>query len=202
VLGSIPVLGWLFRNDSTQKTKTNLLLFLTPYIIRDQSDFRRIFERKMAERAEFVKRFYGGDANYVAAIDYDRKLGPLQRVRTSLTHELSKAENGGTGALGEKVIGPQQRYVPQQLDPSTAKRPPTEAPPIVPPSQQAPATAPAPGDRTVTPEKNDEEENGAPVQVPAPAPETAPAPPPETPQTEPPQTDRPAPPPTPPEQNQ
>src|SRR5439155_1627907 len=59
VLGSLPLLGWLFRNESTKKTKTNLLLFLTPYIIRDQSDYRRIFERKMAERAEFVKRFYG-----------------------------------------------------------------------------------------------------------------------------------------------
>src|SRR5207302_1552568 len=38
LLGSIPVLGWLFRNEVTNKTKTNLLLFLTPYIIRDQSD--------------------------------------------------------------------------------------------------------------------------------------------------------------------
>ena len=38
------------------KTRTNLLLFLTPYIIRDQSDFRRIFERKMPERQEFVER--------------------------------------------------------------------------------------------------------------------------------------------------
>src|SRR5207253_5465668 len=35
VLGSLPLLGWLFRNESTKKTKTNLLLFLTPYIIRD-----------------------------------------------------------------------------------------------------------------------------------------------------------------------
>src|SRR5438445_10665476 len=30
VLGSLPLLGWLFRNESTKKTKTNLLLFLTP----------------------------------------------------------------------------------------------------------------------------------------------------------------------------
>src|SRR5207244_10656652 len=56
LLGSIPVLGWLFRNEVTNKTKTNLLLFLTPYIIRDQSDFRRIFDRKMSARQEPVKR--------------------------------------------------------------------------------------------------------------------------------------------------
>src|SRR2546422_3649402 len=81
VLGSLPVLGWLFRSETTKKTKTNLLLFLTPYIIRDQSDYRRIFERKMAERAEFVKRFYGEETKYETAIDYDRKPGPLSRVR-------------------------------------------------------------------------------------------------------------------------
>ena len=39
--------------------KTNLLLFLTPYIIKDSSDFRRIFERKMKERQQFVEQFYG-----------------------------------------------------------------------------------------------------------------------------------------------
>src|SRR5205814_8615188 len=76
VLGSLPVIGWLFRNESTKRQKTNLLLFLTPYIIRDQGDYRRIFERKMAERAEFVKRFYGDETGYEAAIDYERKPGP------------------------------------------------------------------------------------------------------------------------------
>src|SRR5207237_2461723 len=60
-LGSLPILGWLFRSEDTTRTKTNLLLFLTPYIIRDQSDYRRIFERKLSERAEFVKRLSGYD---------------------------------------------------------------------------------------------------------------------------------------------
>jgi general secretion pathway protein D len=38
--------------------RTNLLLFLTPYVIRDQSDLRRIFERKMRERQEFLDRYF------------------------------------------------------------------------------------------------------------------------------------------------
>jgi len=29
VLGSLPLLGWLFRNESSKKQRTNLLLFLT-----------------------------------------------------------------------------------------------------------------------------------------------------------------------------
>src|SRR5207245_1584781 len=103
-LGSLPILGWLFRNESTTRTKTNLLLFLTPYIIRDQSDYRRIFERKMAERAEFVKRFYGEETQYEAAVDYDRKPGPLSRVRRGVQQELNRYENGGPGSPDERVI--------------------------------------------------------------------------------------------------
>ena len=140
VLGSLPVIGWLFRNESTKKTKTNLLLFLTPYIIRDQGDYRRIFERKMAERAEFVKRFYGEETGYQSEVDYTRKLGPLARVRRGVTQELSKVENGGSGTPDEKVIRPTQRYAPTELDKSAPADAPSPAPLPVQPSKE-----PAPG---------------------------------------------------------
>jgi len=104
VLGSLPILGWFFRNESTKKQKTNLLLFLTPYIIRDSSDVRRIFERKMAEREEFVRRFYNGDTEQRRFIDYDRKTGPLVRLRRGVAEELAKIENGGPGGVGERKI--------------------------------------------------------------------------------------------------
>ncbi|WP_369326252.1 type II secretion system secretin GspD [Alcaligenes nematophilus] len=35
VLGSIPILGQLFRYESRQRVKTNLMIFLRPYVIRD-----------------------------------------------------------------------------------------------------------------------------------------------------------------------
>ena len=148
VLGSLPVLGWLFRSETTKKTRTNLLLFLTPYIIRDQSDYRRIFERKMAERAEFVKRFYGEDAQYTANVDYDRKPGPLTRVRMGAQHELNRFENGGPGAPDERVIRPAQRYAPIELDKGMrAPAPPSPAPLPAEPRQE-----PAPGTQTPPPE--------------------------------------------------
>ncbi|MCI0637178.1 MAG: type II secretion system protein GspD, partial [Actinobacteria bacterium] len=55
ILGDIPILGFFFRRTVTTKEKTNLLIVLTPYIIRDASDFRRIFYRKMEERREFIE---------------------------------------------------------------------------------------------------------------------------------------------------
>jgi len=106
LLGDIPVLGWLFRDNSTTKQRTNLLLFLTPYIIRDQSDFRRIFERKMRERQEFVEQFYGRQPGYRVAVDYTRKAGPLAKMFKSLDQEAAKLENGGPGSGSEKLFTP------------------------------------------------------------------------------------------------
>jgi general secretion pathway protein D len=147
VLGSLPLIGWLFRNESSKKQKTNLLLFLTPYIIRDQGDYRRIFERKMAERAEFVKRFYGDEANYEAAVDYTRKLGPLSRMRRGVNQELAKVENGGPGAAGERLIGPSTRYTPAQMDRGGPSSVPSPSPAPLPAD---PARAPAPGKQEPT----------------------------------------------------
>lgn len=107
VLGDIPLIGHLFRETSRRKTKTNLLLFLTPYIIRDASDFRRIFERKMKERQEFVEQFYGQVAGYDVPVDFSRKPGPLARMNQVLLREQQRAENGGPGAPGERIIKPQ-----------------------------------------------------------------------------------------------
>jgi general secretion pathway protein D len=127
LLGSMPLIGWLFRNETTRKTKTNLLLFLTPYIIRDQSDYRRIFERKMAERAEFVRRFYGEENAYVANIDYERKAGPLTRMRRGVDNERSKFENGGTGSTNERLILPQEGNGPPGVPSADARKQPAPA---------------------------------------------------------------------------
>ena len=147
LLGSLPLIGWLFRNEQVKKTKTNLLLFLTPYIIRDQSDYRRIFERKMAERAEFVKRFYGDETSYQATINYDRKLGPSARLHKGIEDEFNKVENGGPGVNNEKVIGPQQHYQPGQMDRIDRSQPAQQPaqPPSPSPLPVNPKAEPAPG---------------------------------------------------------
>lgn len=57
-LGDIPLLGWLFKQRRKKLESAKLVLILTPYIIRGPEDFRKIFERKMQERKEVVRRFY------------------------------------------------------------------------------------------------------------------------------------------------
>lgn len=40
-LGDIPVLGWLFKRERTEEKKTNLLVFITPKIIRSAEDLQQ-----------------------------------------------------------------------------------------------------------------------------------------------------------------
>ncbi|MBI5637256.1 MAG: type II secretion system secretin GspD [Nitrospinae bacterium] len=42
LLGDIPLLGWLFKSKSKQRTKTNLMIFLTPHIIKTVAEMERI----------------------------------------------------------------------------------------------------------------------------------------------------------------
>lgn len=59
ILGDIPLLGALFRNKRKTKRKTNLLIFLTPHVIDGPEDLQEVYQVKMIQRQEFMRRFYG-----------------------------------------------------------------------------------------------------------------------------------------------
>jgi general secretion pathway protein D len=145
LLGDIPILGYLFKYTTKTVLKQNLLIILTPYVIKDPSDLRRIFERKVAERREFLERFsaFQDDNNYEAQVDYRRKRGLLEEInRTAVeaaqeASELHAAEAAMQGRLFEGSIEPAQLPTPP---PKPAVPPP--APGIAPPPVAPP---PAPG---------------------------------------------------------
>ncbi len=84
VLGDIPVLGALFRKRQNTTEKRNLVLILTPYIIRSQDDLRTVFERKMQERQEFLDRYFVfSDNEYTPPRDYTRLNGLIEDIRQS-----------------------------------------------------------------------------------------------------------------------
>jgi general secretion pathway protein D len=92
ILGDIPILGFFFRRTVTTNEKTNLLIILTPYIIRDAADFRRIFQQKMEERREFIERYSALTARDPdIAIDYSRTNGVVEEVNRALREAEEEA---------------------------------------------------------------------------------------------------------------
>ena len=106
-LGDIPLLGRLFQSRSKQRVKQDLLIVLTPYIIRGPEDVRRIQERREAERREFIERFSAfGDASvFDAHVDYRRKRGLLEEI--NLTAQAAEREAVALRAA-ERVLKPRR----------------------------------------------------------------------------------------------
>lgn len=95
ILGDIPVLGFLFSSTKRESRKTNLLLILTPHVIREQDDLRRIYERKFQERQEFIDRYFVfATDQWKPPMDYSRTNGLVEDIRQAFfeVEELRRLE--------------------------------------------------------------------------------------------------------------
>jgi general secretion pathway protein D len=69
LLGDIPILGWLFRSRAVSKEKRNLIVFLTPRIIRTNETMNKITQSEIDKRLQFIKKDGQGIDPYGAKID-------------------------------------------------------------------------------------------------------------------------------------
>jgi general secretion pathway protein D len=83
LLGDIPVLGALFRSSIDTVEKDNLVLILTPHIILNEDDMRRIFETRMQERQEFLDHYFVFRDGPPIGFDPARGHGLLAELRGS-----------------------------------------------------------------------------------------------------------------------
>jgi general secretion pathway protein D len=58
LLGDIPILGWLFKTKSTSVDKTNLMIFITPYIIKNEADAETMTNRKSDSQETFRQEYH------------------------------------------------------------------------------------------------------------------------------------------------
>ncbi len=117
LLGDIPLLGYLFKYAKKEKRKTNLLILLTPYIIKDQLDLQAIRERKVREREEFVRSFASlNEMKYSPRTDYRRKRGLIEEINRSIQAVEKDAELlRGLGTRQNVIEGPIE-YAPPTID--------------------------------------------------------------------------------------
>ena len=85
VLGNIPLLGYLFRYTTKQKIKTNLVVMLTPYIIKDSMDLERIRQRRQREADEFMNSMRALERMKLdRSVNYARKRGLVEEINRSV----------------------------------------------------------------------------------------------------------------------
>jgi general secretion pathway protein D len=154
VLGDIPVLGFFFRSTSKQLVKSNIIIALTPYVITDMEDLRRVAEKKMRERREFIERFSAVEdkADFDAAIDYRRKRGMLEEINRA-SREIDD-EEAALRVIRERELQDESTPIepPGQnrpragepaVPPTSSKQPTPAAPaPAAPPTPETPAEQP------------------------------------------------------------
>lgn len=80
ILGDIPLLGWLFKARRSQSAKTNLLLFITPTIIRQYESVRAVLDKKLKERDDFIESSAGGN-------------DPLRKYRDNMIRTLPEIKD-------------------------------------------------------------------------------------------------------------
>jgi general secretion pathway protein D len=85
LLGDIPVLGHLFKYTTKSKQKMNLLILLTPYIVKSRVDLQMILERKQREHAEFAGSMaHLNGQKYLPKLDYRRKRGVVEEINRTV----------------------------------------------------------------------------------------------------------------------
>jgi len=86
ILGDIPVIGFFFRSTQKNLKKTNIIIALTPYVISDLSDLRRVADKKMRERREFIERYSSLEdrVSLDKDLDFRRKRGMLEEINKTV----------------------------------------------------------------------------------------------------------------------
>lgn len=61
LLGDLPIIGWLFKSREIIIEKINLLVLMTPKIIRSSQDQQNVISKKLDQRLDFIKAQGGRD---------------------------------------------------------------------------------------------------------------------------------------------
>ncbi|MGK5089718.1 type II secretion system secretin GspD, partial [Bdellovibrionota bacterium FG-2] len=126
LLGDIPLLGWLFRASKSTTEKTNLLVFLTPHIVRQYDKIRAILDNKLKERDDFIENYAGGnDPLRPKRDDIIRSLPNIKDLTTQPAQAAALLDEGKPAAV---VVEPGPLASP--LPPIGVQAVPAPVPPV------------------------------------------------------------------------
>jgi general secretion pathway protein D len=101
-VSSIPVLGNLFSNKSSDKQKDNLIVFLTPHIVRNKSELR---ELALDERQKFVNSLGRKEIHDMPASQIQQVYKPSFSIPVSPAADLNAPYGGPAAPPGPENPG-------------------------------------------------------------------------------------------------
>jgi general secretion pathway protein D len=101
-LGDIPILGWLFKSTSDSIQKRNLLVFLTPHIIRNKSQHAQQTIRKREE-------FWASSEASSQLSDSEREESERRREEDAAAG-IELPDTGDTNPVRSRLRGHRKRY--------------------------------------------------------------------------------------------
>lgn len=127
VLGSIPVLGRLFRSDSSENEKRNLLVFIHPTIIKDDADGRSVTRQRYGQLRSLQLAF---DSNGSFATLPDN-VDEIYQARMTIAAPTTDGKKYQTVPVTPTAQAEQRTTIdlrPQQLQPQTPVKPTQQLP--------------------------------------------------------------------------
>jgi general secretion pathway protein D len=138
-ISDIPVIGNFFSNKSTDKQKDNLIVFLTPHIVRNKSELRDL---ALDERQQFVNSLGRKEIHDMPASQIQQIYKPSFSIPVSPESDLNSTYGSPVAAPGPENPGAVQ-YPPSTGDTpfNTTEIGPTSMNAPAPPTTSAPAYA-------------------------------------------------------------
>ncbi|RMF13910.1 MAG: type II secretion system protein GspD [Candidatus Dadabacteria bacterium] len=150
VLGDIPIIGWLFKSRSSTKRRTNLILFLSPNIVRGANELQEI---SLGLTETFRDRYgdrFGEDQNdffdkIIAAGKADLAASPEAAFERDMVIEVPDASSEASSPVSAMPGGDRDSEdgaVPFAPTPDAVDEVPAMMPPALTDTAPEPETAP------------------------------------------------------------
>ncbi len=165
LLGDIPILGWLFKYKSSNVQKTNLMIFITPYIIRTEGDATELTRRNGRILEKYREKYHIQKKDSEPAV-LDMPPAPAQETAAA---PVVSTESTGTQLPAKPASAPPATKAKEQAvaAPQTAPTPTTTPAPAKAAPQTAPTATIAPAAAAPAPESAPTPTAAGPAKAPA-----------------------------------
>jgi type II secretory pathway component GspD/PulD (secretin) len=119
LLGDIPILGWLFKFKTTKVEKTNLMIFITPYIIKTEVDAGDLTRRKNEAQDNFRKEYRIEKKGTEPVVPPAAPAGKTGAVEKTANEPLSQPPQNSTGKTAPDVKAAPAASAPQSAPTTT-----------------------------------------------------------------------------------